>query len=82
MPVSVAVADVAPFTAEAVRRARVRRGWSGRRAAAAAGLSEAAVSKIESGAHRLTLRSFARLAMSLEMSPMEVWTVVAHEGRR
>lgn len=78
----VQVSDGSGFTAEALRRCRVRRGLSGRKAAAQAGLSEAAVSKIESGGHQLTLRSFARLALALRLSPLEVWVVVSNEGRQ
>lgn len=69
------------FTTEALRRARVRRQLSCRGAAAAAALSPAAVSKAESGFHQMSLRSFSRLAVALRLSPLEVWAIVANEGR-
>lgn len=46
-----------------------------------AGLSAAYVFKVETGAIEPSLRSFARLAMALEMSPQEVWVCVANEAR-
>lgn len=68
------------FTGEALRRRRARLGVSQREASSTASLSPAAASKAEAGTP-LTLRSFSRLAMALRLSPLEVWVIVANEGR-
>lgn len=70
------------FTAAALRRARERAGLSARAASAHAGLSQAAVTKAETGEHAITLRTFGRLALALRLSPLEVYVVVRNEGRR
>lgn len=53
-----------------------RRGLS-----SAAGLSDSLVSKIEAGGDP-ALSTFARLAMTLGMTPPEVWAVIVHEAAR
>ncbi len=72
--------DARPFTGAAIRRLREKRGLSARALSAKAGLSAAYVCKVEAGQVAASLRTFAQLAVALEMSPYEVWTVVVNEA--
>jgi transcriptional regulator with XRE-family HTH domain len=69
-----------PFAGAAIRKVREARGLSARALSAKAGLSKAYVCKVEAGACEPSLRAFSQLAVALEMSPYEVWCVVANEG--
>jgi transcriptional regulator with XRE-family HTH domain len=69
-----------PSTGELIRAARLRKGLSARRLAALAGVSSAYVSRLEAGNLDPSLRSFARLAAALGLSPGEVWAVVLLEA--
>jgi transcriptional regulator with XRE-family HTH domain len=69
-----------PLAGAAIRRLREKRGLSARALSVKAGLSRAYVCKLEAGGVEPSLRTFAQLAVALEMSPYEVWTVVVNEG--
>lgn len=65
---------------EAIAFAAEKRGLSLRAVSLEAGLSDAACQKIVSGASQPSLRTFARVARALRMTPMEVWVVLANEA--
>lgn len=57
-----------------------RTGLSARGLALRAGLGDAYVSKVESGRTDPGLRPFAKLALALGLTPMEVWAIVMWEA--
>lgn len=59
---------------------RMRKGISARAASIEAGLSPSYLSKVESGENSLSLKAFASLARTLEMSPQEIVFIVRHLG--
>lgn len=67
-------------TGSAIRVLRKQRAMSARALSIKAGLSPAYVFKVESGAIEPSLRSFARLAVALQMSMAEVWVCVVSEA--
>lgn len=69
-----------PLVGAAIRHLRIKRGLSARALSARAGLGKTYVCKLEAGDVEPSLRVFAQLAVALEMSPYEVWTVVANEA--
>lgn len=71
-----------PFTVgEAIAFVAERQEKSLRAVSNAAGLSDAAVQKIVSGASQPSLRTFARIVCALGLSPMEVYVLIANEAR-
>jgi transcriptional regulator with XRE-family HTH domain len=67
-----------PPLGEFLRHKRVERNESARQVSFRAGLSESAVTKIESGRTKeVSLTTFARIANALELNPKEVWILVA-----
>jgi transcriptional regulator with XRE-family HTH domain len=64
----------------AIKALRVERNLSARALSAKASLSAAYVTKVENGAVEPSLKAFARLAVALNMTMHEVWTVVVNEG--
>jgi transcriptional regulator with XRE-family HTH domain len=66
--------------ADAVHHLRSQRGMSARALSLKAGLSPSYVGKLEAGEIEPSVRSFARLARVLGMSPQEVFFCVTQEG--
>lgn len=66
---------------EVIRACRVARGYSARGLSLQAGLSESVVGKIETGAMEPSLRVFAQIAHTLNLSPLEVAFLVAISHR-
>ena len=71
-----------PSTGVLVRSARSRKGLSARALGAKAGVSAAYVSRLEADSLSPSLRTFARLAIALGLSPAEMWAVVVLEAQR
>jgi transcriptional regulator with XRE-family HTH domain len=76
----VAVAAPRLRAGSAIRVARQRAGLSARQLSLNAGLGDAYVSRVEAGITDPGLRAFAKLAVALGLSPLEVWLVVVSEA--
>lgn len=71
-----------PITGALVAYLRTQRKLTGRSLATSSGVSTSYVSKLESGTLEPSLRTFARIAVTLNLTPLEVWAIVRWEAAR
>lgn len=64
-----------------IRWLRCRNGLSARQLSARAGLSPSYVDKLERGEIEPSFRSFAKLALTLGMTPAEAWFLIQAEAQ-
>lgn len=63
-----------------IQHKRLQKGLSARALSQRAGQSDSYVSKLEAGSVEPSLKTFSRLAVALQLTPLEVWAIVACEG--